>query len=53
VPTVPGKTCADLLPDAAQQEAGDGICELIQQSEGTCCPVGCLLPRTTACRKAM
>jgi hypothetical protein len=29
-----------LLPDAAQQEAGDGICELIQQSEGTCCPVG-------------
>lgn len=40
VPTVPGKTCADLLPDAAQQEAGDGICELIQQSEGTCCPVG-------------
>eukprot|EP00986_Skeletonema_menzelii_P014972 scaffold10708_cov164-Skeletonema_menzelii.AAC.6 len=38
--TVPGKTCADLLPDAARQEAGDGICELIQQSEERCCPVG-------------
>ena len=38
--TVPSKTCADLLPDAARQEAGDGICELIQQSEETCCPTG-------------
>jgi len=40
VPTVAGKTCADLLPDAAEHENGDALCDIIKQSEDICCPVG-------------
>lgn len=36
--TVAGKTCADLLPDAAGHENGDALCEIIKQSEDICCP---------------
>lgn len=38
--TVAGKTCADLLPDAAEHENGDALCEIIKQSEDICCPDG-------------
>ena len=44
IQTGAGKTCGDLLSDAALQVDGDGVCEFIQQSEDICCPEGGFAP---------
>mmetsp|Transcript_23325 Transcript_23325/g.33296 ORF Transcript_23325/g.33296 Transcript_23325/m.33296 type:complete len:294 (+) Transcript_23325:70-951(+) len=49
IPTVPGKTCEDLLVDAPRQIEGSGICNAMTNSEDICCPfVATTVAATTA-----